>query len=162
MLAQTRSWRRLARRREPSRSGWRAGNRANRTVSPHRLSDAAGHLLPYSASQRLQSGCSMLLDFSVAYANVVNSLLTGNRDVAAQTLGAVPNWQAPAESRYIPRNVPTPLQVTVFRRDHFTCRYCGRRAVLPPVLRLLSGDPQLRGERHDRHSTPCACDRFAC
>jgi len=80
----------------------------------------------------------MPLDFSAAYASVVKNLLTGDMDVAAQTLSAVPNWQAPADSQYIPRNVPMPMQVTVFRRDHFTCRYCGRRTVLPPVLRLLS------------------------
>src|SRR5713101_6697235 len=80
----------------------------------------------------------MSLDFSAMYESVVNNLLTGDMDVAAQTLGAVPNWQAPADSRYIPRNVSMPVQVTVFRRDHFTCRYCGRRTVLPPVLRLLS------------------------
>jgi len=30
------------------------------------------------------------------------------------------------------------LQLKVFRRDRFTCRYCGRCAVFPPILRLLS------------------------
>lgn len=80
----------------------------------------------------------MVRDFSAVYDSVLRSLLSGDEGLAAQELESVPNWQAPSDSGSVPRSVPIPIQLEVFRRDHFTCRYCGRRTVLPPVLRLLS------------------------
>jgi 5-methylcytosine-specific restriction endonuclease McrA len=35
-------------------------------------------------------------------------------------------------------DVSRPLRVTVFRRDRFTCRYCGTRVIPEPILRLLA------------------------
>jgi hypothetical protein len=80
----------------------------------------------------------MVRDFSAVYDSVLRSLLIGDESLAARELGSVPSWQAPSDASYIPRSVPIPTQVKVFHRDRFTCRYCGRRTVLAPVLRLLS------------------------
>ena len=80
----------------------------------------------------------MVRDFSAVYDRVLENLLSGNESVAAQELGAVPSWQAPSDSGYVPRSVSVSAQLKVFRRDRFTCRYCDRRTILPPVLRLLS------------------------
>ena len=35
-------------------------------------------------------------------------------------------------------SVPPMLQVAIWRRDRFTCRYCGGRTIPPPVLRAIS------------------------
>ncbi len=60
----------------------------------------------------------------------------------------------PAERRAIPFR----LQLKVFRRDRFQCRYCGIRTVFVPALRLISiafpsefpFDPQWRVEKTHR------------
>jgi 5-methylcytosine-specific restriction endonuclease McrA len=36
------------------------------------------------------------------------------------------------------RSVGTAAQLQVFARDHFSCRYCGRKTLFVPILRLLS------------------------
>ncbi len=80
----------------------------------------------------------MSVDYSAAYASVVENLLKGNLDSAAQTLGEIPSWLPPTDAQLTARNVSMSAQVAVFRRDNYTCRYCDRHVVIPPVLRLLS------------------------
>lgn len=44
----------------------------------------------------------------------------------------------PREDRLRRPTVSTRAAVAVFRRDSWTCRYCGLRTIAPPVLRFLS------------------------
>ncbi len=37
------------------------------------------------------------------------------------------------------KTVPVAVQMALFRRDNFTCRYCGRQTLFTPLVRLLSG-----------------------
>jgi len=76
-------------------------------------------------------------DFSQIYRRNVDAVLSNS--VAAQShISEVRNWQARHGGESRRRSLSPRLQVKVFRRDRFTCRFCGRRAVFPPVLRLLS------------------------
>lgn len=80
----------------------------------------------------------MFNDFSKVYETGARSLLDGDLETARYELAHVPTWQAaPNAIRHV-RAVPPSRQVAVFKRDHFVCRYCGRRAVFVPTLRLLS------------------------
>ena len=74
-------------------------------------------------------------DFADVYTRVVGFVLHGKRRDARVALEGVP--ERPAQVRHA-RHVSERAQLKVFRRDGFRCRYCDRRAVLPPVLRLLS------------------------
>ena len=75
-------------------------------------------------------------DFAGAYREVVG-LLLDRRGEARSRLAEVPG-RPETFSRARGRGVPRHVQLAVFRRDGFCCRYCGRKVVLPPVLRLLS------------------------
>jgi len=65
----------------------------------------------------------------------VSATLTGNYEGAQAALGMILHDKVPRESR---SNVPHREQVAAFRRDAFICRYCGKRTIFIPVLRLLS------------------------
>jgi HNH endonuclease len=66
----------------------------------------------------------------------VQSILTGQTQQARETVRCIPGSEP--EITTIPRSLPIPLQCRVFSRDQFVCRYCEKRTVVPPVLRLLS------------------------
>lgn len=78
------------------------------------------------------------LDFSEVYARVASAMLDDRTVDAASDLRAVPGWQAPVDPARSSRGIPCAVQLEVFRRDSFTCRYCARRTILVPVLRLLA------------------------
>jgi HNH endonuclease len=77
-------------------------------------------------------------EFSVSYKNAVQAILAGRDDDALRELESVEDWQQSPTIGRSARNVPYQLQMAVFRRDKFLCRYCCRRTVIPPVLRLLA------------------------
>lgn len=62
--------------------------------------------------------------------------LAGKTADAQQVLSSIPG--AVAFLSTSPRIIPPRVQLTVFRRDSFTCRYCQRRTIFLPVLRALS------------------------
>jgi 5-methylcytosine-specific restriction endonuclease McrA len=66
---------------------------------------------------------------------VVGALEADDREAAAATMAEIAF--SPAQTERRPSLTPR-LQAEVFRRDAFTCRYCGTRTVPPPVLRVLS------------------------
>lgn len=80
----------------------------------------------------------MLKDFSEAYERATCSVIKNDLDAARKALRAVQNWTPDPEAIREDRFIPKSRQVAVFRRDHFVCGYCGRRAVFVPTLRLLS------------------------
>lgn len=81
-------------------------------------------------------GSRLMMDFSLDYAKAVELLLGDNLIEARAVIKAIPGGTIiPGIS---PRRLPLNVQVATFNRDQFTCRYCGRKTVLPPVLRLLS------------------------
>ena len=68
-------------------------------------------------------------------ASAVSLTLSGQVSEARDLLAA--ECEAPCATS--PRGSLSPrLQVAVFRRDKFTCRYCGQRTLFVPVLRVLS------------------------
>jgi hypothetical protein len=69
-----------------------------------------------------------------AVAAIVDQLVKGNRVTAERAV---------ADISYIRQDVPggalpRPLKVRVFRRDCWTCRYCGGRTIFYPVMALLA------------------------
>jgi 5-methylcytosine-specific restriction endonuclease McrA len=74
-------------------------------------------------------------DFSSTYADAIHYLLSGDKAAAVNTLASIPGFPKPPGKKSYP--LP-PEQVRIFRRDGFTCRYCGRKTVFRPVLRALS------------------------
>lgn len=70
------------------------------------------------------------------FARVVESLLLGAYGDAEERLVQIavpPALVGPARG-----SIPLRGQFAVFSRDQFTCRYCGRRTLFVPVLRLVS------------------------
>jgi hypothetical protein len=84
------------------------------------------------------NGLMPLADFSHCYLSAVEALLKGSEDTARRELGTVLNWTFPAEISRSNRTISEPTQIRIFRRDKFICRYCNRRTVIVPLLRLLS------------------------
>jgi hypothetical protein len=93
-------------------------------------------------------------DYADHYSSIVQSILIGQTEQAHETVRCIPGGERGISK--VPRNLPIPLQWQVFKRDHFVCRYCEKRTVLPPVLRLLSyflGDDF----RYHRHGLMTEC-----
>jgi hypothetical protein len=88
---------------------------------------------PYDSSLRRR-----LSDFSATYRSVIELLLNGQSREAGRVLEDVPGRYTPGTIATCSHAIPLRVQFQVFQRDSFTCRYCSRRTVLPPVLRLLS------------------------
>lgn len=65
----------------------------------------------------------------------VSELLGGTRAKADAVLREV---SVPGPGRTARKNVPQTTQLEVFRRDSFTCRYCSRRTLFLPTVRVLS------------------------
>jgi hypothetical protein len=78
------------------------------------------------------------LDFSEVYARVASAVLENRNDDAQSGLKEVPGWRAPLHPIVTSFAVSCAMQLATFRQDSFTCRYCGRRTVFLPVLRLLA------------------------
>ena len=76
-------------------------------------------------------------DYGEIYSEIVKLALSGHLDEATAILAEIPG-QPKAIVRASSRGVSKRSQLSVFQRDGFRCRYCGRRVVMPPVLRLLS------------------------
>jgi hypothetical protein len=75
-------------------------------------------------------------DFSKEFSEAVRAVLAG-QDLAAESalrrvIGGL------IKDRPKQKNLPLALQLEVFRRDRFTCRFCGRKTVFLPVMLLLS------------------------
>ncbi len=68
-------------------------------------------------------------------AAAVEALLRGDEAAGRRALTPVA-WRP--EASPATRPAPRRLQIEVFRRDNFTCRYCGRKTLFPAVLPLLS------------------------
>jgi 5-methylcytosine-specific restriction endonuclease McrA len=79
---------------------------------------------------------SGLTDKASGIESVLSDLAAGHFDQARQRLhGVWPYVQVNSSSR---RSLPRSLQVRVFMRDKFYCRYCGTRTVFLGALQLLS------------------------
>jgi hypothetical protein len=85
---------------------------------------------------RIQLQTYSMNDFADQYKSIVQSILGGQAEQARATVRCIPGSELGITT--IPRSLPIPLQCWVFFRDQFVCRYCEKRCVLPPVLRLLS------------------------
>jgi len=75
-------------------------------------------------------------EFTDDYVAAVRALIAGNRISAADILRKIPG-----SITFFPKRANAPsfyAQVSVFRRDGFHCRYCGRRTIFLPLLRALS------------------------
>lgn len=72
-------------------------------------------------------------------AEAVNALVDGsvatNPSAVEEALSAIEHRIVDVEPR---RGVSFAEMVAVFRRDCWTCRYCGSHTIAPPVLRVLS------------------------
>ena len=75
-------------------------------------------------------------DHSEHYREIVQLVLASKLDQARANL---PNLSPlPPISRSGSRTISCSKQLEIFARDAFTCRYCGKRTIFVPVLRLLS------------------------
>lgn len=83
-----------------------------------------------------------------AVSEAVQALLLGDRERAEATLAGIVvarpglDTSALTAQKATPgskrTSVPAAAQMAVYRRDNFTCRYCGRQTLFTPVVRLLS------------------------
>src|SRR5207302_10304834 len=67
--------------------------------------------------------------------HVINDTLRGEVSLAAGHLEAL---ERPSAASISSRSVSQTTQLQVFKRDGFTCRYCSKRVLFVPVLRVLS------------------------
>lgn len=109
-------------------------------LEPQRLHDrraAAVSQLPpprQNSPNELAGGPSEALAGAVA--GIVQALIGQRPDAADRLMEAIAFVPPTMTKRVRPSKEALGL---VFDRDRYTCRYCGRRTVLPGVLRLLSG-----------------------
>lgn len=67
--------------------------------------------------------------------NLVAATLSPDAGGLDAALAAVAHPRTEVDKR---QGISTPAAVAIYRRDCWTCRYCGVRTIAPPVLRLLS------------------------
>jgi 5-methylcytosine-specific restriction endonuclease McrA len=65
----------------------------------------------------------------------IRALIQRGKAAGEQVLQSIAFERIVAERRV---DVPRSLRVMVFRRDHFTCRYCGTELIPEAILRLLA------------------------
>jgi 5-methylcytosine-specific restriction endonuclease McrA len=73
-------------------------------------------------------------DYPAALATIVAHLVSGDRDEAERLMADIAYTRREVARRPA---IGPPLKVRVHRRDHWTCRYCGRKVILYPVMHLL-------------------------
>ena len=74
-------------------------------------------------------------EFAEVIQDCIKALISQDRMTAHRALLRVAEVPSPCALR---ASASCLLQARVFVRDRFTCRYCGRRTLLPPVLRLVA------------------------
>ena len=67
--------------------------------------------------------------------DALNAVVVGEAKAAEITLRQIQNGVC---GKVVSRSLTPRMQLTVFMRDKFTCRYCGKRTVFVPILRALS------------------------
>jgi hypothetical protein len=82
--------------------------------------------MPSTYTARLADAIKALVDVSIA----------ADASAAAEAARAIEYGITEIELRHA---VPFAEMLAVFKRDCWTCRYCGGRTIAPPVLRVLSG-----------------------
>jgi len=88
--------------------------------------------------QTLDLGSDLTVD---ALSAIGTALATGDLQAA---IAAVETISVPAVTPVPRRPLSISLIATVFQRDHFGCRYCGKRTVPTSVLRAISSVPALQ------------------
>lgn len=73
-------------------------------------------------------------NYAQIIADVAASLLADDQLGAERQLSEIAYERVPATKR---RSVPRALIVRVYRRDCWTCRYCGQQTIFYPVMPLL-------------------------
>jgi hypothetical protein len=73
-------------------------------------------------------------DHPTALAAIVGQLVRGNQAGAERDMAGITYARRTISRRPV---VPRPLMISVFRRDCWTCRYCGTRTIFYPVMPLL-------------------------
>jgi HNH endonuclease len=73
-------------------------------------------------------------DYPEVIAAIVGQLVSGDRGSAERGMAAIAYARRTMSRRPA---IPRPLMIRVFRRDCWTCRYCGRRTIFYPVMPLL-------------------------
>ncbi len=84
----------------------------------------------------LQPAPHLMSDFADQYRSIVQSIVEGQVQEARKILRSIPGGERALST--VPRSVPITLQCHIFFRDRFVCRYCEKRTIRPPVLRLVS------------------------
>ena len=74
------------------------------------------------------------VDYPAQPATVLAAFQAGGTAAAAEALPPIAYRPEPIPPR---RSLPPAAEIRVFRRDRWTCRYCGRRTVFLPVMALL-------------------------
>lgn len=67
-------------------------------------------------------------------AEIVTRLMSGDKTGADCRMASIAYARQVAGKR---RSMPRDLMVRLYRRDHWTCRYCGKRTIFYPVMPLL-------------------------
>ena len=73
-------------------------------------------------------------DYAEVIAPIVALLATGDRAGAERSMADIAYARRTISKRPA---IPRPLMIQVFRRDCWTCRYCGQRVIFYPMMPLL-------------------------
>ena len=76
-------------------------------------------------------------DVSDNYKRVVELILRGDSIQARESLHEIPSLFPPV-SGAVRTSIPRTVQLKVFKRDSYSCQFCGKLTIFVPVLRLLS------------------------
>ena len=98
-------------------------------------SQLSGHVQVRKDETTVTSDPDNETNFIETIGSAVDMLLSNRTDDARRLLAPERPPGTPASFRKAPSYT---VQARVFVRDHFTCRYCGRRTLFVPVLRAIS------------------------
>ncbi len=75
-------------------------------------------------------------DYPLHIERAIRALLSGGSDAGAAALAPIAFKPRDVEKRPA---LPRATRCKIFRRDDFSCRYCGGKTILTPVMQLLGG-----------------------
>ena len=103
--------------------------------APDRTSSVALADLRYDSGLMRRQPSPYTEQLATAVGELLSATVSGHQQRARDILRRISHPVAEIEAR---ANVPLATAVRVYRRDSWTCRYCGARTIPIPVLRVLS------------------------
>ena len=85
-------------------------------------------------ASRVKAARHTVDDYPAVLGEIARARVAGRERTAARLMRKI-RFEPPVHHLEKP---PRAVKAAVFARDHYHCRYCGRKVILTPVMRLLS------------------------